>query len=198
MVNISTDGKTVATGDDFARLVQQYNNVSFIESPDTGGAGSTSYPTCAAPTANFLASNTLPPTPNSNLCDCVERTFSCLFTPQTPNYTAILGELLNYGCSQLGQNGGTCDAIGADGGAGKYGSLSGCDPSTYIVICISPGNLLTMHPVVAAIKLSYVMSSLYEATNRNPVTVRKMILLSSKPSVSNGFLLSVILMGTPP
>jgi len=129
MVNISTDGKTVTTGDDFARLKQQYNNVSFIESPNSGGAGSTSYPTCAAPTADFLASNTLPPTPNTNVCNCVDQTFSCLFTPQTPNYTAVIGDLLNYGCSQLGKSGGNCDVIAADGGAGTYGPLSGCDPS---------------------------------------------------------------------
>ena len=30
----------------------------------------------------------------------------------------------------LGQNGGTCDAIAADGAAGTYGSVSFCDPST--------------------------------------------------------------------
>lgn len=129
MVNISTDAKSVTTGDDFGRLVAQYNNVTFIQDPSASGAGSTSFPACAPPTDSFLASNTLPPTPNAGLCNCVQSTFSCLFTPQTPNYTAIIGDLLNYGCSQLGQNGGSCDTIGGNGASGTYGALSACDPS---------------------------------------------------------------------
>lgn len=135
MVNISSDGKTVTTGDDFARLQAQYNNVSFIENPNQSGAGSTSFPTCAAPTDSFLASNTLPPTPDSNLCDCLDRTFSCLFTPETTNYTAILGDLLNFACSQLGADGANCDIIASDGKAGTYGALSPCDPSAWQKTC---------------------------------------------------------------
>lgn len=132
MVNISTDAKTVTTGDDFSRLAAQYSNVTFIENPSSSGAGSTSFPSCAAPTDNFLATNTLPPTPNSDLCNCIATSFSCLFTPQTTNYTAIVGELLDYGCSQLGQNGANCDAIGSNGQTGVYGTLSACDPSTSV------------------------------------------------------------------
>lgn len=129
MVNISSDTKSVTTGDDFGRLAAEYNNISFVESPSSSSAGSTSFPACGQPTDQFLASDNLPPTPNAAACNCVEQTFSCLFTPQTTNYSVILGELLNYGCSQLGQAGGSCDAIASDGQAGTYGSLSGCDPS---------------------------------------------------------------------
>ncbi|KAF8319321.1 carbohydrate-binding module family 43 protein/Glycoside hydrolase family 72 protein [Clavulina sp. PMI_390] len=149
MVNISSDAKSVTTSDDFTRLVTQYSNVSFIESPSETSAGTTSFPSCAAATSNFLASNSLPPTPNANTCNCVAQSFSCLFTPQTPNYTDIIGELLDYGCSQLGADGSNCDLISSNGQTGTYGALSGCDPT---------------------IQLSYVMSSLYEATNRDPVT----------------------------
>lgn len=129
MVNISSDAKTVTTGADFSNLAAQYGNITLSESPSKDSAGSTSFPSCSAPTSNFLASNTLPPTPNSGMCNCIDATFSCLFTPQTNNYTAIVGELLDYGCSQLGQIGANCNALSNDGAAGTYGALSGCDPS---------------------------------------------------------------------
>ncbi|KAF9519802.1 carbohydrate-binding module family 43 protein [Hydnum rufescens UP504] len=146
MVNISTDGKTVTVSDDFTRLQTQYATVNFTNSPTKADAGTTSYPSCPADTTTFLASTTLPPTPNSKLCDCVAQSFSCLFTPQTSNYTAIIGSLLDFGCSQLGSSGGNCDIIASNGQNGTYGSLSGCDPPT---------------------KLSYVMSSIYESSNRD-------------------------------
>ncbi|KAF8344164.1 glycoside hydrolase family 72 protein [Cantharellus anzutake] len=147
MVNISSDAKTVIVSDDFNRLKSQYALVNFTDNPTKSNAGTTNYSQCPAETPNFLASTKLPDTPNTNLCDCVLKSFSCLFTPQTPNYTYIVGDLLNYGCSQLGSLGGSCDTIASNGETGVYGSLAECDPT---------------------IKLSYVLSSYYEAYNRTP------------------------------
>lgn len=170
MVNISSDAKSVTTSSDFTRLAAQYNSITFIESPASSAANTTTYPTCGQPTAQFLASDNLPPTPNHATCNCIQQTFSCLFTPQTPNYTDILGDLLNYGCSTLGSEGGDCDEIASNGQTGVYGSLSGCDPSKSFTLSYSRLEL-TKTFLYLAIKLSYVMSALYEATNRNPVTV---------------------------
>jgi 1,3-beta-glucanosyltransferase GAS1 len=170
MVNISTDGKTVTVSDDFTRLQAQYATVNFTNSPTKANAGTTSYPTCPADTATFLPSTTLPPTPNSKLCDCVAQSFSCLFTPQTSNYTAVIGSLLDYGCSQLGSSGGNCDIIASNGQNGTYGSLSGCDPSTFLFV--APVLLCThLQNLQIATKLSYVMSSIYEASNRDAQSV---------------------------
>ncbi|KAG6866021.1 hypothetical protein C0991_009429 [Blastosporella zonata] len=146
MVTISADGTTVTTSDDFNQLQIQYNQVSPPNSP-AQGAATTAYPSCPTANSTFVASTTLPPTPNEAACDCLESTLSCVFTPATSNYSAIVGELLDTACSFVGQQGGTCDDIAGNGQTGVYGPISGCDPT---------------------IKLSYVMSDFYQLSNRNP------------------------------
>lgn len=132
MVTISSDGSTVSTGDDFNNLKTEYGSVSFINSPSQSSAGTSSYPACPAESDVFAASTTLPPTPDLAACTCLEQHLSCQFTPSTSNYTAIVGELLDFGCSSLGQIGGSCDDIGGNGTSGVYGRISDCDPSKFI------------------------------------------------------------------
>ncbi|KAF5356108.1 hypothetical protein D9756_004039 [Leucocoprinus leucothites] len=146
MVTISSDQNSVQTSDDFNRLQTQYSAVSPPNSPAQSSAGAASYPGCPATGTNWAASNTLPPTPNLEACTCLENQLSCQFTPATSNYSVIAGQLLDTGCSLLGQSGGSCTDIGGDGGSGVYGRVSGCDPT---------------------VKLSYVMSEYYESQNRN-------------------------------
>ncbi|PBL00945.1 glycoside hydrolase family 72 protein [Armillaria gallica] len=145
MVNISSDGSTVTTGDDFARLKTEYGQISPPNSPSQSSA-TTTYPACPTTNDTFAASSTLPPTPNEDACNCLFRSLDCQFTPQTSNYSAIVGELINTACSLLGSSGGSCDDIGGSGANGTYGRLSGCDPT---------------------IKLSYVMSEYYERNNKD-------------------------------
>ncbi|KAG8957818.1 1,3-beta-glucanosyltransferase gas1 [Tulasnella sp. 408] len=147
MVTISSDGSSVTTSDDFTRLQTQYTSVSFINSPTQGAAGSNTQATCPPKSTAFLASTTLPPTPLHNVCDCLEKNaFSCVFSnTASSNTSPIIGELLNYACSQLGTLGGSCVPLGADGAAGTYGPFSVCDPAT---------------------KLSYALSEYYEGSNR--------------------------------
>ncbi|KAJ3551455.1 hypothetical protein NP233_g13079 [Leucocoprinus birnbaumii] len=134
MVTISDDQRTVTTSNDFNNLQQQYSSASPPNSPPQSSAGSSSYPSCSAPSTSFVASNTLPPTPNLQACDCLESALSCQFTPATSNYSVIVGELLDVGCSLLGQAGGSCSDIGGDGQAGSYGHVSGCDPSKSLLV----------------------------------------------------------------
>ncbi|KIM85434.1 carbohydrate-binding module family 43 protein [Piloderma croceum F 1598] len=147
MVNISVDGSSVMTGNDFNALASQYGQVNPPNTPNQSAAGNTNYPSCPAQSATFLASSSLPPTPNDQSCQCLDTTLSCLFTPQTDNYTAIVGDLLDTGCSLLGQAGGNCNDIAGNGSTGDYGRVSFCDPP---------------------IKLSFVFSEYYQANNRNP------------------------------
>ncbi|KAG2129789.1 carbohydrate-binding module family 43 protein/Glycoside hydrolase family 72 protein [Suillus clintonianus] len=146
MVTISTDGSTVTPSSDFTNLQTQYAAASPPNSPSQSAAGTTSYPSCPQQNSTWLASNTLPPTPNFAACQCLENNLSCQFTPTTSNYTAIVGSLLNYACSLIGQAGGTCAAISSDGTTGTYGAVSECDPT---------------------IMLSYVMSEYYIANGAN-------------------------------
>ncbi|KAG6332809.1 hypothetical protein ID866_6281 [Astraeus odoratus] len=147
MVNISSDGTTVTTGQDFDNLKTEYGQAEPPNSPSQSSAGSTSYPSCPAQNSTFLASTQLPPTPSLSACTCLENNLGCQFTPTTSNYTAIVGALLDYGCSLLGQAGGTCNDISGNGTTGQYGLVSQCDPT---------------------VMLSYVMSEYYGATNDNP------------------------------
>ena len=132
---VTIDGNTVNTNDDFARLKTQYNDVTLPTTPSA--PGSTTYPSCPAQNSTFLASTTLPPTPNDNSCNCLEQSLQCRFTPQTNNATQvglIVGELLDFTCSQLGQFGGSCDAISANGSTGVYGNVSMCSPCTCFIL----------------------------------------------------------------
>ncbi|KAF8155936.1 glycoside hydrolase family 72 protein [Crassisporium funariophilum] len=150
MVTISADGSTVTTSADFDRLKTQYGLVtSFVDSPAQSAAAASSYPACAAANTGFVASTTLPPTPNEAACKCLESTLSCHFTPQSSNYTGVLGALIDEGCGMLGQlnqPGVSCVDIGGDGQTGVYGRVADCDPT---------------------IKATYVMSQYYDANNRN-------------------------------
>ncbi|CAL1696352.1 unnamed protein product [Somion occarium] len=148
MITIGSDG-SVQTSDDFDRLKTQYGQLSPPNSPSQSSAGSTNFPSCPQQNSSFLASTTLPPTPNFAACACLESTLSCQFTPQTPNVSTIVGPLLDQACGLLGQSGGTCNDISGNATSGQYGPVSACDPST---------------------KLSFVMSQFFEANNRNPET----------------------------
>ncbi|KAG2045291.1 carbohydrate-binding module family 43 protein/Glycoside hydrolase family 72 protein [Suillus americanus] len=146
MVTISTDGSTVTTSSDFTNLQTQYAAASPPNSPSQSGAGTATYPSCPQQNSSWLASNTLPSTPNYAACQCLENNLSCQFTPSTSNYTAIVGSLLDYACSLVGQSGGSCSAISSNGTTGQYGAVSGCDPT---------------------VMLSYVMSDYYIANGAN-------------------------------
>jgi hypothetical protein len=131
MVTISPDGSSVTTSSDFTNLETQYGAASPPNSPSQSAAGTASYPTCPAQSSTWLASTSLPATPNLAACQCLENNLSCQFTPTTNNYTAIVGALLDYACSIIGQSGGTCSAIAANGSTGTYGLVSECDPSEF-------------------------------------------------------------------
>ncbi|KAJ3718415.1 carbohydrate-binding module family 43 protein/Glycoside hydrolase family 72 protein [Lentinula raphanica] len=147
MVNISSDGKTVTTGDDFSRLEAQYGNVTSPPNTPSQGSSPASYPSCPGQNSSFAASTTLPPTPNEAACDCIESTFGCVFKPPTSNYSSIVGSLIDTACGLLGQAGSSCDDIGGNGTTGVYGRLSGCDPT---------------------IKLSFTMNEWYQINGMQP------------------------------
>lgn len=131
MVNISSDGSTVTTGDDFQNLKTQFGQISPANSPSPSSVSASTYPACPSENSTFDASTTLPPTPNEAACDCLRNTLGCLFTPATANYSVIVGELTDTACSLLGQQGGTCNDIGSNGTTGVYGRVSDCDPSMF-------------------------------------------------------------------
>ncbi|KAI0286688.1 glycoside hydrolase family 72 protein [Russula aff. rugulosa BPL654] len=146
MVNISADGSTVTTSTDFANLQTAYGAVTFVDVPAQASAPAASYPSCPTQNSSFLASTTLPPTPIDAACQCLQSNLDCLFNPQVSNTTGIVGPLLDTACGLIGQVGGNCNALSANGSSGTYGLVASCDPSS---------------------KLSFAMSIYYEANKRN-------------------------------
>jgi hypothetical protein len=143
MVTISSDGNSVQTSTDFNNLVAAYKAVSPSNSPSQSSAPQASYPGCPAQNDTFLASSTLPPTPNPSACSCLERAAPCQFKAGSANpdvVAANVGTLLDYTCSLLGQNQLSCVDINANGSAGVYGNASSCDPG--MCSAISPVRLL--------------------------------------------------------
>jgi len=125
MVTIS--GNTVTTSTDYTNLQAAYGAVSFVNDPAQSGA-TASYPSCPAQNSSFLASTTLPPTPNDAACRCLQTNLDCLFNPQTANTTGIVGPLLDTACGLIGTAGGNCKALTASGQTGTYGLVASCDP----------------------------------------------------------------------
>ncbi|KAF8599311.1 hypothetical protein BDV93DRAFT_497980 [Ceratobasidium sp. AG-I] len=150
-----TNNETVTINSDFTKLQNAYAAVSPSNSPAEGSATQPAYPSCptqgegttnTGSATSWLGSTTLPPTPQQSVCDCLtDNAFSCTATRQTAQSPIILGALLDYGCSLLGQNSMSCDPISENGATGVYGKYGFCDPVT---------------------KLNYVLSSYFQSQNR--------------------------------
>jgi hypothetical protein len=129
MVTINADGSNLTVGQDFDNLQAQYASASPPDVPTMANAGSTSYGTCPTANSTFEASVTLPPTPNEAACSCLNENLPCIFSFETDNFTAIVGDLIGTACGLLANQGGNCNEIASNGTSGTYGSVSGCDPS---------------------------------------------------------------------
>jgi hypothetical protein len=167
MVTISDDGKSVQTTADFTNLVTAYKAVSLPGSPGQSNAPAASYPGCPAQNNTFLASSTLPPTPDQSACSCLEKAAPCQFKRPSNNPTVVaadVGVLLDYTCSLLGQNELSCADINSNGSTGVYGNASICDPGTSDA-CALMNALL---PGLAETKLSYVFSIWYQNQKQSP------------------------------
>lgn len=129
------NNETVTINADFTRLQNAYAAVSPSNSPSEGSVTQLAYPSCptqgdsttnTGSATSWLGSTTLPPTPQQSVCDCLtDSAFSCTATSQTAQSPIILGALLDYGCSLLGQGGMSCDPISENGATGTYGKY-GC------------------------------------------------------------------------
>lgn len=131
MVTIS--GNTVTTSSDFTLLAAQYSNSTPPNSPSQSSASDSVYPSCPSQNSTFLASSTLPPTPNDAACNCLESGLACDFSPpagtNTTAVNVINGQLLGTACGLLSTGGGNCNDITSNGTTGTYGRVSFCDAS---------------------------------------------------------------------
>jgi len=130
---VTIDGSTVTKSEDFERLRTQYGQIKPPNSPSRDSTSDSSYPSCPSQNSTFLASSTLPPTPNDAACECLEPKLACNFSPPAgTNSTAISvinGQLLGTACGLLSTSNGNCNDITSNGTSGTYGRVSFCDAS---------------------------------------------------------------------
>ncbi|KAI9932768.1 hypothetical protein AWENTII_004905 [Aspergillus wentii] len=138
---VSVDGDKVSTLDDFNNLSKQIAKVS-----PTGVEKSKYKPTntalqsCPSVNSDWAAAATpLPPSPNQELCSCMEDSLSCSLKSSTSGDK--LGELLGTVCGYD-----VCGGINTNATSGEYGAYSVCSPEQ---------------------QLSYVMDLYYKKQNKN-------------------------------
>ena len=120
---VSVDGNSVSTLQDFSYLSAQIATVSpsavnsASYTPTNSAAAS-----CPSVGSAWQAASALPPTPNSELCSCMEEALVCV-----PNDVAEddIGTLFGYLC---GVNDEVCAGITANATLGTYGSYGMCNP----------------------------------------------------------------------
>lgn len=119
---VSVDGDKVSKMDDFKYLSSQMAKV------DATGTNSADYkPTnsarpCPSVNKDWEASKELPPTPNSELCSCMEESLSCVAKDSVKDKE--VGKLFGVVCGSEG----VCDGIASNSTTGTYGAYSVCKP----------------------------------------------------------------------
>ncbi|KAJ1952454.1 1 3-beta-glucanosyltransferase gel4 [Linderina pennispora] len=79
---------------------------------------------------SWMASSTLPPTPNNATCACMMKTLSCVSkdtlaptdSDKLTTWSSTVGDIFSYVCASI-----DCSAINGNGTTGKYGNYAGCD-----------------------------------------------------------------------
>lgn len=122
---VTLDGNSVSTLADFNYLSQQ---IASISPSSTNAADYTPTNTapqqCPSVDATWAASNTLPPTPNRELCQCMYSALNCI-----PNNVSDedAGALFGLVCG-LGEKEGVCAGITSNATTGIYGAYGMCNP----------------------------------------------------------------------
>lgn len=131
---VSVDGDKVKTKDDFSYLSSQMQKVTAT------GVKSGSYtpkntavPKCPATDKDWEASSKLPPSPNANLCSCMEKTLTCKVKDDVKEKE--FGEIFGYICGL--EKGKYCAGQQADAIKGKYGAYSVCSTKQQLSFVMS-------------------------------------------------------------
>ncbi|QPG76769.1 Protein epd1 [Brettanomyces nanus] len=119
---VSIDGDTVSTMDDFQYYSSEINAVSptsATASVESASAGSATM-SCPATGDDWEANETLPPTPQEGVCECMAAAVSCVVSDDVS--TDDYADLYSVVCGLV-----DCSGIDADGEKGTYGAYSYCN-----------------------------------------------------------------------
>lgn len=134
---VSVVDGTVSTLSDFSYLSSRLALVSpsGVNSKSWSASNTVSRDCPASTLSDWKGSETLPPTPNQGVCDCMYNSLSCIVESSVDedDYQT----LFDYVCQEI-----SCDGISTNGSTGAYGAYSFCSTKE---------------------KLSYVLNAYYEA-----------------------------------
>lgn len=112
------DGK-VSTLKDFNYLSSEMADINpTLASADD--VSSMTVTTCPGTAANWKASTNLPPTPDEEVCECMENSLSCVVDDEVDEDD--YSDLFDYVCSYV-----ECGGINGNGTTGEYGAYSPCE-----------------------------------------------------------------------
>ncbi|SCU86387.1 LAFA_0E00430g1_1 [Lachancea sp. 'fantastica'] len=117
---VSVADNKVSTLSDYSYYSETINKVSPTSKNSNSYSPSSTSLSCPATNSNWKAATSLPPTPNSALCECMSNSLSCVVDDSVSEDD--YGDLFGVVCGTI-----SCDGITADGANGTYGSYSFCN-----------------------------------------------------------------------
>ncbi|KAF3986401.1 hypothetical protein FT663_04544 [Candidozyma haemuli var. vulneris] len=120
---VTVSGSSVSTLKDFENYSSEINKISpSYASFDTAASTSpASVTSCPGVGEVWQAATALPPTPDASLCECMDKSLSCVVKDKVDEDD--YSDLFDFLCGSDGVN---CFGISGNGTTGKYGAYSAC------------------------------------------------------------------------
>lgn len=116
------NSKSVSTLKDYTALSSRVNGASPTSTSMAAYSATNSPASCPAVNSDWQASDVLPPTPDSSLCECMYNSLSCV--PASGVNGTVFSDMYGYIC---GQDSAYCAGVLTNATTGVYGSFSMCN-----------------------------------------------------------------------
>ncbi|CAK9438726.1 uncharacterized protein LODBEIA_P29500 [Lodderomyces beijingensis] len=120
LVSVNSNGD-VSTLSDYNNYKSQIQSISPSSASISSGVstGAVSATSCPTSTDVWAASTDLPPTPDKDICDCMNASLKCVVKDSVDSDD--YADMYDYVCSKI-----DCSGISTNGTTGKYGAYSPC------------------------------------------------------------------------
>lgn len=119
LVTIDSNGG-VSTLSDFNFLKSELASISPSLATANSASSAQSVTTCPAIGSDWQANTALPPTPDSDVCDCMNSAMTCVVDSSVDS--TDYADLFAYVCGVI-----DCSGVTGNGTTAEYGAYSGCD-----------------------------------------------------------------------
>ncbi|PSK78205.1 hypothetical protein CJJ07_002006 [Candidozyma auris] len=122
---VTVSGSSVSTMEDYKYYKSEIHSISpsYASINTASASASATVTSCPAVNNVWRAATALPPTPDSDICECMDKSLTCVIkdSVDSDDYT----ELFSYLCGS--DSGISCDGISGNATTGKYGAYSACE-----------------------------------------------------------------------